>query len=88
MNLGLDVQAEESVKELSAKSYVLNEEEKKVNFEKIKALKDPQDDLKNGPKNGPQEWAQERPFRMASRATLTNGLKNGPKKDPQEWPQE
>jgi len=47
MNLGLDVQAEESVKELSTKSYVLNEEEKKVNFEKIKALKDPQDDLKS-----------------------------------------
>lgn len=47
MNLGLDVHAEESVKELSAKSYVLNEEEKKVNFEKIKALKDPQDDLKS-----------------------------------------
>jgi hypothetical protein len=41
MNLGLDVQAEESVKDLSAKSYILNEEEKKVNFEKIKALKDP-----------------------------------------------
>lgn len=41
MNLGLDVQAEESIKDLSAKSYILNEEEKKVNFEKIKALKDP-----------------------------------------------
>jgi len=47
MNLGLGEQAEESVKDLSAKAYILNEEEKKVNFEKIKALKDPQDDLKS-----------------------------------------
>lgn len=46
MNLGLDVQAEDSVKDLNSRSYVLNDEEKKVNFEKIKALKDPNDDLK------------------------------------------
>ena len=46
MNLGLDFQAEDSVKDLNSRSYVLNDEEKKVNFEKIKALKDPNDDLK------------------------------------------
>ena len=47
MNLGLDAQAEELVKDSSSRAYVLNEEEKKVNFEKIKALKDPDDDLKS-----------------------------------------
>jgi len=35
------------VEELSPKAYILNDEEKKVNFEKIKALKDPTDDLKS-----------------------------------------
>ena len=47
MNLGLNTQAEALVDALGPRSYVLNEEEKKVNFEKIKALKDPADDLPN-----------------------------------------
>ena len=47
MNLGLNAQAEALVDALGPRSYVLNEEEKKVNFEKIKALKDPADDLPN-----------------------------------------
>jgi len=41
MNLGLNTQAEDLVKDVKTRSYVLNDEEKKVNFEKIKALKDP-----------------------------------------------
>jgi hypothetical protein len=47
MNLGLNLQAEAMVNKVSETSYVLTEEEKKVNFEKIKALKDPSDDLKS-----------------------------------------
>ena len=47
MNLGLGKDAEALVDDVSSRSYVLNEEEKKVNFEKIKALKDPADDLKS-----------------------------------------
>ena len=47
MNLGLKAQSEAMVEELSPKGYILNDEEKKVNFEKIKALKDPTDDLKS-----------------------------------------
>ena len=45
------------VETLSPKSYVLNDEEKKVNFEKIKALKDPTDDLKSKhiPFHAPEE---------------------------------
>ena len=45
MNLGLSTQAEALIDDVSSRSYILNEEEKKVNFEKIKALKDPADDL-------------------------------------------
>lgn len=45
MNLGLNGQAEALIDDVSSRSYILNEEEKKVNFEKIKALKDPADDL-------------------------------------------
>jgi len=45
MNLGLNAEAEALIDDVSPRSYVLNEEEKKVNFEKIKALKDPADDL-------------------------------------------
>jgi hypothetical protein len=47
MNLGLGKDAEVLVDEVGARAYELNEEEKKVNFEKIKALKDPSDDLKS-----------------------------------------
>ena len=46
MNLGLKTEADELVEVLHSEAYLLNEEEKKVNFEKIKALKDVNDDLK------------------------------------------
>ena len=48
MNLGLKAPAERQLAEVQARgAYVLNEEERKVNFEKIKALRDPSDDLKS-----------------------------------------
>lgn len=47
MNLGLKAQSEAMVEELTPRAYMLNDEERKVNFEKIKALKDPTDDLKS-----------------------------------------
>mmetsp|Transcript_32603 Transcript_32603/g.49855 ORF Transcript_32603/g.49855 Transcript_32603/m.49855 type:complete len:105 (+) Transcript_32603:711-1025(+) len=46
MNLGLKTESDEIVDHVKKDSYLLNEEEKKVNFEKIKALKDVNDDLK------------------------------------------
>jgi len=47
MNLGLKAQSEAMVEAVASRAYVLNDEERKVNFEKIKALKDPTDDLKS-----------------------------------------
>jgi hypothetical protein len=48
MNLGLKETADNVLEDVRSKSpYVLNDEERKVNFEKIKALRDPNDDLKN-----------------------------------------
>ena len=49
MNLGLRSQADTLLTGLQAKgaSYALDDEERKVNFEKIKALRDPNDDLKS-----------------------------------------
>lgn len=47
MNLGLKSNADEAAASIAGKAYVLNDEERKVNFEKIKALRDPNDDLKS-----------------------------------------
>jgi hypothetical protein len=48
MNLGLKTHATTLLSAVNTRgSYVLNEEERKVNFEKIKALRDPNDDLKS-----------------------------------------
>ena len=59
MNLGLESQAQTLITEANTKSYDLNDEEKKVNIEKIKALRDPNDDLKtnNIPFNEVEEGA-------------------------------
>ena len=46
MNLGLKKESDELINTVNQNAYLLNEEEKKVNFEKIKALKDVNDDLK------------------------------------------
>jgi len=46
MNLGLKSQADTILAECASHTYDLSDEEKKVNYEKIKALKDPNDDLK------------------------------------------
>ena len=51
MNLGLNALADQVLETMNVRHpYILNIEERKVNFEKIKALKDPNnpnDDLKN-----------------------------------------
>jgi len=48
MNLGLKSNADSLLENLNDRgSYILNDEERKVNFEKIKALRDPNDDLKS-----------------------------------------
>ena len=47
MNLGLKDQAQAITQSVESEAYDLTDEEKKVNFEKIKALKDPNDDLVN-----------------------------------------
>lgn len=46
MNLGLKDLSDELIEEIKPTAYQLTEEEKKVNFEQIKALKDPTDDMK------------------------------------------
>lgn len=46
MNLGLKTQSNELVVEANKMGYTLGEEERKTNFEKVKGLKDPKDDLK------------------------------------------
>jgi hypothetical protein len=57
MNLGLKAQSEKIMEEVMPRSYKLSDEERKVNFEKIKALKDPTDDLKSKhvPFNAPND---------------------------------
>lgn len=47
MTLGLKQEAEDVKTKIEENGYKLTEEEKKLNFEKIKALKDPQDNLKD-----------------------------------------
>jgi hypothetical protein len=47
MNLGLKKEADHILTDESAKKYVLSEEERAYNFEKIKALKDINDDMKS-----------------------------------------
>ena len=48
MNLGLKAPADQVLETMNTRGpYILNDEERKVNFEKIKALRDPNDDMKN-----------------------------------------
>ena len=47
-NLGLKEQGQQLAQQVEENKYTLTEEECKVNYEKIKALKDPSDDLQEG----------------------------------------
>lgn len=47
LNLGLREEGQQIKEKWETECYKLSEEEKKTNLEKIKALKDPTDDLKD-----------------------------------------